>query len=102
MHISLTPELERLIKDKVATGLYNNASEVIREALRFVQTHEEWIYEIKLEKLRERLSVGLGQAARAEFAEGTGKEAVERAFRQALAETKKEPDDAQLQASTRC
>lgn len=34
MNVSLTPELERLVREKVATGLYNNASEVVREALR--------------------------------------------------------------------
>jgi antitoxin ParD1/3/4 len=34
MHVSLTPELDRAVKEKVASGLYNNASEVIREALR--------------------------------------------------------------------
>lgn len=34
MNVSLTPELERAVKQKVESGLYNNASEVIREALR--------------------------------------------------------------------
>jgi antitoxin ParD1/3/4 len=34
MNISLTPELENAVKAKVASGLYNNASEIIREALR--------------------------------------------------------------------
>jgi antitoxin ParD1/3/4 len=34
MNISLTPELEKAVKTKVKSGLYNNASEVIREALR--------------------------------------------------------------------
>jgi len=34
MNISLTPELENAVKQKVDSGLYNNASEVIREALR--------------------------------------------------------------------
>jgi antitoxin ParD1/3/4 len=34
LNISLTPELESAVKSKVASGLYNNASEVIREALR--------------------------------------------------------------------
>ena len=48
MHISLTPELESRVKSKVESGLYNNASEVIREALRFMEIHEEWIREIKL------------------------------------------------------
>lgn len=41
MNISLTPELERAVKEKVASGLYNNASEVIREALRQSLRSEE-------------------------------------------------------------
>jgi antitoxin ParD1/3/4 len=46
MNVSLTPELELGIKAKVASGHYNNASEVIREALResFQRDREnEWI-----------------------------------------------------------
>ncbi len=46
MNISLTPELESAVKAKVATGLYNNVSEVIREALRksLLQEQEnQWI-----------------------------------------------------------
>jgi antitoxin ParD1/3/4 len=34
MNISLTPELDKMVRAKVESGLYNNASEVIREALR--------------------------------------------------------------------
>lgn len=34
MHISLTPELENAVKSKVQSALYNNAGEVVREALR--------------------------------------------------------------------
>ena len=64
MHISLSPELESRVKEKVETGLYNNASEVIREALRFMETHEEWINEVKLARLREQLKVGIDQIAR--------------------------------------
>lgn len=41
VNISLTPELERAVKDKVASGLYNNASEVIREALRHSLIREQ-------------------------------------------------------------
>ena len=33
MNVSLTPELEKIVTDKVATGRYTSASEVIREAL---------------------------------------------------------------------
>ncbi|NCO50883.1 MAG: type II toxin-antitoxin system ParD family antitoxin [Deltaproteobacteria bacterium] len=64
MHISLTPELESRVKSKVESGLYNNASEVIREALRFMDTHEEWIHEIKLAHLREQLQIGIDQLDR--------------------------------------
>lgn len=52
MHISLTPELESRIKAKVESGLYNNSSEVVREALRFMDTHEHWIREVQLTQLR--------------------------------------------------
>jgi uncharacterized protein len=40
MNISLTPELEKYVRHKVASGLYNNASEVIREALRVLLARE--------------------------------------------------------------
>lgn len=66
MHISLTPELETRVKAKVESGLYNNASEVIREALRFMETHEDWIQEIKLARLREQLKAGIDQLDRGE------------------------------------
>jgi hypothetical protein len=36
MNVSLTPKLEEIVRHKVASGLYNNASEVIREALRLL------------------------------------------------------------------
>jgi antitoxin ParD1/3/4 len=66
MHISLTAELESRVKAKVESGLYNNASEVIRDALRFMDTHEEWIGEVKLARLREQLKVGVDQLDRGE------------------------------------
>lgn len=46
MHVSLTPELENRVKAKVQSGLYNNASDVVREALRFMDSHAEWVVEI--------------------------------------------------------
>jgi antitoxin ParD1/3/4 len=66
MHISLTAELETRVKAKVESGLYNNASEVIREALRFMDTHEDWIHEVKLARLREQLQIGADQLDRGE------------------------------------
>ncbi len=40
MNISLTPTLEKFVQDKVASGLYNSVSEVIREALRLLASRE--------------------------------------------------------------
>lgn len=80
MHISLTPELESRIKAKVETGLYNNASEVIREALRFMETHEDWIHEIKLTRLREQLKIGIDQLERGEGIAVESKSALDTLF----------------------
>ncbi|HJQ57449.1 MAG TPA: type II toxin-antitoxin system ParD family antitoxin [Vineibacter sp.] len=40
MNISLTPQLESFVKAKVRSGEYNNASEVIREALRMLRERD--------------------------------------------------------------
>ena len=41
MNVSLTPELEKFVADKVKSGRYNSASEVVREALRLLEEHEK-------------------------------------------------------------
>lgn len=41
MNVSLTPELEKFVAQKVRTGRYNSASEVVREALRLLEEHEQ-------------------------------------------------------------
>ena len=40
MNVSLTPTLEKFVQDKVASGLYNSVSEVIREALRLLASRD--------------------------------------------------------------
>jgi len=40
MNVSLTPELEKFVSNKVQMGRYNSASEVVREALRLLEEHE--------------------------------------------------------------
>jgi antitoxin ParD1/3/4 len=62
MNISLTPQLEELVKRKVASGMYNNASEVIREALRLLDEHER----ARAEVLRAAIAVGYAQVERGE------------------------------------
>ena len=41
MNVSLTPKLEEFVNNKVQTGRYNSASEVVREALRLLEEHEQ-------------------------------------------------------------
>lgn len=40
MNINLTPKLEEMVRKKVKSGLYNNASEVVREALRMMESND--------------------------------------------------------------
>lgn len=40
MNVSLTPELEKFVAAKVNSGLYNSASEVVREALRLLEEND--------------------------------------------------------------
>lgn len=65
MNVSLTPELERFVDGKVESGLYNNASEVIREGLRLLKEHDE----IRV-KWREQIERGWLQAQRGDVADG--------------------------------
>lgn len=69
MNVSLTPELARIVQQKVESGLYNNASEVIREAIRQLDTNEQLLHELKLAHLREALKPGIEQARNGTFAD---------------------------------
>ena len=40
MNVSLTAELEKFVSTKVESGRYNSASEVVREALRLLEEHD--------------------------------------------------------------
>jgi antitoxin ParD1/3/4 len=65
MNISLTPELERFVQGKVSSGLYNNASEVIREGLRLLKEHDE----VRL-RWREQIERGWRQAQGGDAVDG--------------------------------
>ncbi|MBN1426345.1 type II toxin-antitoxin system ParD family antitoxin [Candidatus Fermentibacteria bacterium] len=52
MNISLTPTLERFIQEKVASGRYASASEVVREALRVLEERHR-IEDVRLRALRD-------------------------------------------------
>jgi antitoxin ParD1/3/4 len=66
MNISLTPHLEAMIREKVESGSYNSASEVVREALRLLE-EEDQLRALKMQKLRRDIQEGLESGPSASF-----------------------------------
>lgn len=58
MNISLTPQLEALVKNKVASGRYGSASEVMRDALRLLEERDQR-QSLRVEELRAEITKGL-------------------------------------------
>lgn len=69
MNVSLTPELIAIVQKKVESGLYGNASEVIREAIRTMDTTDEIVYQFKLERLKKLLAPGIADVKAGRFAD---------------------------------
>ena len=65
MNVSLTPELEAMIRERVESGRYASASEVVRDALRHLEEHE------RREHLRALLEVGRQDELRGDLIEYT-------------------------------
>ena len=62
MNVNLTPQLEELVRAKVASGMYTSASEVVREALRLMDEQDR-LRAAKLEQLRDDVREGLDSGA---------------------------------------
>ena len=60
MNVSLTPELDRFVKDQLACGRYQTASEVIREGLRLLIERRQFFDELetKINRALEDVSAG--------------------------------------------
>lgn len=58
MSLSLQPETERLIEEKIESGNYDTADEVVLDALRALSQESEQ-YAIRLEALRGELQKGI-------------------------------------------
>ena len=66
MNVSLTDELERYVNEKVESGKYRSASEVIREGLRLLKEQDER-HRGRVEELRREIQVGIDQADRGQM-----------------------------------
>lgn len=65
MNVSLTPELDEFVNQKVSSGLYNSASEVVREGLRLLREQDE-LKRFRLEELRQEIRKGISSLDRGE------------------------------------
>ena len=63
MNVSLTRELEALVNRKVKSGMYQTASEVVREGLHLLKERNE------LETLRREIRIGFEEIERGEYTE---------------------------------
>jgi antitoxin ParD1/3/4 len=69
MNISLTPELEQFINEKVNSGKYPSASEVVQAALRLLEERER-LYQEKLTELQAKIDEGIASLERGEGIDG--------------------------------
>ena len=69
MNVTLTPELEQLVRSKVESGRYQSESEVVRDALRQMELGDEDRAH-RLKGLRNRMDLALAQADSGELADG--------------------------------
>ena len=68
MEVSLSPELERRIREKVESGMYRSPDEVVDTALGLLDDHDLTRSE-RLEALRREIAVGIEAADRGQVQE---------------------------------
>jgi len=78
MHVNLSPEMEGFIRNKVASGFYGNATEVIRDAIRRMQTEENRVtaWRAAIAKGDAQLDRGEGAAYTPELVESITQSAI--------------------------
>ncbi len=79
-NVVLTEPQDRLVQALVASGRYQNVSEAMRAGLRLLEQEEA-----QLARISDGLIEGLAQANVGDLAEGSGADAVRRAFAKARA-----------------
>jgi antitoxin ParD1/3/4 len=70
LNVSLTPVLQKFVEKKVASGLYQTASEVVRDGLRLLEERER-ANDRDLESVRRKIAVGLRQAKVGKLVDGS-------------------------------
>jgi antitoxin ParD1/3/4 len=91
-NISLTKHFDQFVDDTVRKGAYQNASEVVRDALRLLQAKQQED-ELKLENLRKAAAIGFADIEHGRYSTLSSKEDIRRAMtkigREAVKEAKR-------------
>lgn len=74
-NVVLTEAQSDMVERLVASGRFQNASEALLAGLHLLERQEA-----EIDEIRQRLTTGLEQARSGDLAEGSGAEAVRRAF----------------------
>jgi antitoxin ParD1/3/4 len=93
MNVSITAQLAGYVRKKVKSGRYNNASEVVRDALRRMENEDERVLRLakptaediladltgeQINGIRERVRGGIESIERGEYTEYEGPEGLQR------------------------
>jgi antitoxin ParD1/3/4 len=65
MNIQLKPEQEKFIQEKIASGEYSNADDVISQAFKLLEIRER-----KIKELKDKIAVGTEQIAKGQVTDG--------------------------------
>jgi antitoxin ParD1/3/4 len=65
MTIQLKPEQEKFIQEKISSGEYRNADDVISQAFKLLEARKR-----KIKKLREEIAIGTEQIANGQETDG--------------------------------
>ena len=69
MTISLTPELERFVAAKIASGRYHDPTEVVEEGLRLLEAQEQ-DHQAALSSVRAKIAEGLAAIRSGDVCDG--------------------------------
>jgi antitoxin ParD1/3/4 len=73
MKVFLTPDLEKLVNERVATGKYDSVDEVVREALHLLQEHDLQKHS-RAEELRSKVLEGLNEIEKGKISRFSSRE----------------------------
>ena len=79
MKVELNPAFEKLVQEKVESGLYRDADEVVRDALRLLDRQIR-IDEEKLEALRSAIQLGVDDVEAGRYIEISSEEELDALF----------------------